>query len=120
MSKNQSRRTAIRLLAVSALALGLAACGGGGGSDNSAGSANGDLYAAFDLIGQGMSYDQVRDIVGFEYNAGKDDFGNTDLHYKWTTGKGTANVALLSVGFKNGGAVSKIVAGNRGNNSKFW
>jgi hypothetical protein len=111
----------LKLVAVSALTWGLSACGGGGDSSSSSdGSANGDLYAAFELINQGMSYEQVRDVVGFDYNDGKDDFGGSDLHYKWVTGKGTADVALLQVGFKNGGAVSKIVGGSRGHNSKFW
>lgn len=42
-----------------------------------------DLYVAFDLIGQGMTYEQVRDIIGSEYNAGKDDYQGTEVHFKW-------------------------------------
>jgi len=125
MLQPQSRRVVVRLLTVSTLALGLPACGGGsssatGNENGGAGSANGDLYAAFDLIGKGMSYEQVRDIVGSDFNNGKDDFGGQDVHYKWVAGKGTVNVTLLTVQFKNGGAVAKIVGGNKGNNSKFW
>lgn len=113
-----TRRATIKMFAVSALALGLSACGGG--SDGDTGSSNGDLYAAFDKTAQGMTYEQVRDIVGFEYNHGKDDFQGDEIHYKWITGKGTTSVVILQVNFTKGKASAKIVGGYKGNFSKFW
>lgn len=116
-----SRRMIARLLVASTLTVGLAACGGGSSDgDNATGSANGDLYAAFDLINQGMTYEQVRDIIGSEYNAGKDDYQGKEVHYKWETGRGGANYVLLSVNFTNGKTTAKIIGGYKGSNSKFW
>lgn len=117
MGKTHSRRRVIAFLAVSATALGLSACGGGGGGSD---SADGDLYAAFDKIGQGMSYEQVRDIIGFDYNAGKDDIQGRHISYKWESGRGSAQYVLLSVTIENGRTTGKIVGGYKGNNSKFW
>ncbi|MBL8388163.1 MAG: hypothetical protein JNK17_08120 [Hydrogenophaga sp.] len=117
MGKTHSRRRVIAFLAVSATALGLSACGGGGGGSD---SADGDLYAAFDKIDQGMSYEQVRDIIGFDYNAGKDDFRGTRIDYKWESGKGSSQYTVLSVTLDNGRTSGKIVVGYKGNNSKFW
>ena len=120
MFQPQSRRVAVRLLAVSTLALGLSACGGGSSDDGGTASANGDLYVAFDLVGAGMSYEQVRDIIGSDYNAGKDDYQGKEVHYKWETGRGGANYVLLSVNFTNGKTTAKIIGGYKGSNSKFW
>lgn len=117
MNKILSRRRALVIMSVSALAFGLTACGGGGGGSD---TAAGDLYAAFDKIDQGMSYEQVRDIVGYEYNDGKDDYQGNEVHYKWVSGKGTVEVTVLSVHISNGRCNAKIVVGNKGNNSKFW
>ena len=118
MGQSHSRRHAIAFLAISAASLGLSACGGGGGGSSD--SANGDLYAAFDKIERGMTYEQVRDIVGGEYNAGKDDIQGVRVDYKWESGRGTADYTLLSVSTENGHTAGKIIVGSRGNNSKFW
>lgn len=117
MSHSFTRRQFARIASISAISFGLAACGGG--SDSPTDSANGDLYLAFEKIDQGMSYEQVRDIVGFEYNNGKDDF-TSEVHYKWGTGKGTASYAILSVTITKSGVKAKLVGGYKGNNSKFW
>jgi hypothetical protein len=62
----------------------------------------------------------VRDIIGSEYNAGKDDYQGSQVHYKWETGRGSANYVLLSVNFTNAKVTAKIIGGYKGSNSKFW
>lgn len=118
MSHSFTRRQFARIASISAISFGLAACGGG--SDSPTDSANGDLYVAFDKVDQGMSYEQVRDIIGSDYNAGKEDYQGTQIHYKWETGRGSANYVLLSVNFTNAKVSAKIVGGYKGSNSKFW
>ena len=119
---SQTRRTAIRILAVSSLALGVPAWAGGSSVERSTvgGSVNVDLYAAFELLEKGMTYEQVRVIVGSDYNNGKNDFGGGDIHYQWLVEKSPVDVSLLSVQFKNNSAVGKMVNGKSGNSSKFW
>lgn len=98
----------------------MVACSGGGGSEDAASSSgNTDLYVAFDKINAGMNYDQVKAIVGYDHNAGKDDFGS-EIHYKWDSNKGTLDYTLLSVTIEASGVTGKIVVGSKGNNSKFY
>lgn len=98
---------------VGVAALVLTACGGGGGSDAVT------LAAAYGQVSKGMTYAQVRDIVGYEYNGGKQEFP-TEVTYSWQSGNGTATPALLSVKFENGGATGKIYVDTTRNDSLFW
>ena len=92
-------------LAVSAMAVAaLAGCGGGSGGDTSP-----DLSAAYDQVTQGMSYAQVRNIVGFEYNNGKTG-PSSEVTFSWTDKTGTAATQFLSVAFNaQDQAVFKII-----------
>jgi hypothetical protein len=94
--------------------LGLAACGGGGGgSDGGGGSA--DLYDAYNKVSQGQTYEQVRDIVGYDNNNGK--IETSDLvRYDWIANKNTLEVTILYVEIRKSGGVSgKAVGGPKGN-----
>lgn len=92
----------------------LGACGGGGGDSEPV-----TLASAYAQVGQGMTYAQVRGIVGYEYNAGKQEFP-TEVSYSWQSGKGTATPALLTVKFEGGAAVGKIYVDTTRNDSLFW
>ena len=110
-----------RLFSGVALALGasvlLAACGGGGDGEVEPGA--GSLSAAYARINHLMTFQQVRDVVGFDYNAGVEDLG-TEISYSWQTGKGTTTPELLTVKFENGGATGKIHVTTTRTDSKFW
>lgn len=98
-----SRRQVLLAITTSTAAL-LAACGGGGG-----GGTEPDLSAAYDSVTQGMSYAQVRDLVGFEFNAGKNE-APSEVTYSWTDKPGTAATQFLSVAFNSKDqAVFKVI-----------
>lgn len=98
-----TRRNLCIALGVAAAAA-LAGCGGGGGGDSTP-----DLSAAYDAVTQGMSYAQVRDIVGFDYNAGRND-SVSEVTYSWTDKAGTAATQFLSVSFNaQDKAVFKVI-----------
>jgi hypothetical protein len=107
----------------------LSGCGGGdaldsltGGSSGSGGSGgpNSDqLYAAYDKIEEGMSYEQVKNIVGYENNAGKSE--NTyQISYHWQTDGGVGYFTQLIVTIDAAGTQYKLVSGNRGLSSKSY
>lgn len=107
-----------RSLGLLVLTAGLAACGGGGGGVDDVpgggdGGGAGDLYAAYDRIGPGMSLAQVESIVGYAHNNGEAHYADRD-DYNWIEGKGTSNVSAMTVSFINGGVNLKIVAGAKG------
>lgn len=91
------------------------ACGGGGSAtsaDNKGSSA--DLLAAYYKIDGGMSYQQVRDIVGFDYNQ-KSVIGAYNTQYTWQTGNiGQSNFASLSVAEKIKGVNFKSITAING------
>ncbi|WP_374412901.1 hypothetical protein [Hydrogenophaga sp.] len=113
----QMRRFRVSL-GVLLLTAGLAACGGGGGGPDDVtgggdGGGSGDLYAAYDRIGPGMSLAQVESIVGYGHNNGEAHYADRD-DYNWIEGKGTSNVSAMTVSFTGGGVNLKIVAGAKG------
>jgi hypothetical protein len=80
----------------------LVACGGGGGSDTGTGSAgSANLLAVYDKTTAGMTYEQVKALVGYAHNNG-DTISGTSTAYKWSSGSGTG-LELLQVSFENGG-----------------
>lgn len=105
-------------MAAALLAVTLVACGGG--SDGPGGGPGDDLYAAYEKVGPGMSYDQVRDIVGQNHNNGQDETPEW-VRYGWIENKDNANVTLLYVQIKRGGGVrGKFIGGPKGNFSRSY
>lgn len=102
------------------LAAGLAACGGGGGGlDDVTGGGSGDLYAAYDRIGPGMSLAEVTSIVGYAHNNGEAHYADRD-DYNWIADKGTSNVSVMTVSLTKGGVDQKIIAGANGTSSQAY
>lgn len=93
----------------------LVACGGGGDDD----APTVDLYPAYKSVDQGMTYKQVRDIVGIDYNAGTQDYGS-EINYSWQVGKGTSKPELLTVQFRNGAVFGKIYETPGKEEFKYW
>ena len=96
------------------LSIGLVACGGGGGGDSPGGGSS-DLYDAYNKVGAGQTYEQVRDIVGYDNNNGK--IETPDLvRYDWIANKNTLEVTIFYVEVRKSGGVSgKAVGGPKGN-----
>ena len=93
----------------------LIACGGGG-SDASATTSggSGDLIAAYSKINGSMSYQQVRDVVGFDYKQ-KSVIGAFSTSYIWQTGNiGQSNFAMLTVEEKGKGVSYKSISAVNG------
>lgn len=109
------RRKIVLIAASAAYALTLAACGGGGGDGDTGTS----LSAAYEKVGQGMTYSQVRDIVGYEYNAGRQEVSD-EITYQWKAGEGTQKPEILSVRTTSGKVTGKIYVTPGRNESKFW
>jgi hypothetical protein len=109
-------------MAAALVVMTLVACGGGGGGsapDTGGGTAV-DLYAAYDEIGPGMSYDQVRDIVGHAHNNGQIDASDR-IRYDWIAHKNTVNVTIMYVEItRGGGVIGKVVGGPKGNFSRSY
>lgn len=94
----------------------LTACGGGGGGEE---TPTVDLYSAYTSVSQGMTYQEVRDVVGVDYNAGKQDYG-AEVTYAWQVGKGTNKPEILTVQFRNGAAFGKIYETPGKEEFKYW
>lgn len=111
---HSSRRKLGLLLAGAGTAF-LTGCGGGGGSDNTR-----DLSVAYDGVTQGMSYAQVRDLTGYEYNAGKIE-APSETTFSWSNNENSQAVQLLTVSFDGaGGANLKIIQTPTRNESLSW
>ena len=54
----------------------IAGCSDGNIFDDFTDSDNVDLYIAYEKIDKGMNYEQVKTIVGSDYNDGKTEFSN--------------------------------------------
>jgi len=93
----------------------LPACGGGssGGVDSGGGGDAADLYDAYNKIGKGMTLGQVESIVGYAHNNGESHYDNR-ADYNWIAAKGTSEASVMTVSLVNGGVVSKIIAGAKG------
>lgn len=90
------------------------ACGGSG--DPPATST--DLYGAYDVIGGGMSFTQVRVLVGMDPVNNTGDGPGTTLH-TWETDRGTYKFTTLFVTFVDGvGVTRKVITGPGGNQSQ--
>jgi hypothetical protein len=111
---NRRKWAGFALAAASSFAL--VACGGGGGGDD---VPTIDLYSAYTSVDQGMTYKQVRDIVGVDYNAGTQDYGS-EVNYAWQIGKGTSKPEMLTVQFRNGAAYGKIYEAPGKEEFKYW
>jgi hypothetical protein len=101
-----------------ALSLGLAACSGD--SATTSAPAVKSLLPAYEKVDKGMSYEQVTAIVGFASNAGKSEYSNGRVDYKWEAGKNTSAYELMDVQFETTGVKGKILAGASGTFSKSY
>lgn len=99
----------------------LVACGGDGDNGNSGGG-SGTLCAAYGKINANMTYDQVKNIIGYDYNDGKNEYSSSFTMYKWQEGRGTYNPVVFFVAIDESGVIQKTVAGcsggGGGNDSK--
>jgi hypothetical protein len=106
-----------RLFIIAAVSV-LAACGGGDG-DSADTSAVDKLYASYEKVTQGMSYEQVIATVGYGVNE-KIDYSASSTAYTWSVGSGSTKSLLSVTVIKNGalagksGVVGKIIAGSKG------
>jgi hypothetical protein len=92
----------------------LVACGGGGGDPITGGGSTGastNLNAVYDKLTRGMTYDQVKGLVGYAHNAGEQ-ASSSGTNYKWSSGEGTATYCIMSVDIGGGGATSAIYVGS--------
>jgi hypothetical protein len=102
-------------LMAAVLAMGLVACGGGGGGGDAPGGGSSDLYDAYNKVAAGQTYEQVRDIVGYDNNNGQIETRDL-IRYDWIANKNTLEVTILYVEVrKSGGVTSKAVGGPKGN-----
>lgn len=112
-----------RLFVIGAVSV-LAACGGGGG-DSADTIAVDKLYASYEKVTQGMSFEQVIAAVGYGVNEGID-YSASSTAYTWSAGSGSTKTLLSVTVIKNGaiagksGVVGKIVAGPKGTISKSY
>jgi hypothetical protein len=89
----------------------LVACGGGGEDPITGGGGGGtNLNAVYDQLTRGMTYEQVKGLVGYAHNGGETS-GGQGTNYKWTSGDGTINFCILSVQIGGSGAVSTVYSG---------
>ncbi len=89
----------------------LVACGGGSSDTNivNSGGSSG-LVASYSKINGGMSYQQVRDIVGFDYKQ-KSVIGAYSTSYVWQTGNiGQSDFAMLAIEEKGKGVSYKSIS----------
>lgn len=109
------------LFAVVLSASFLVACGGGDVLDTLTGGSNGggDLIAAYDKIECGMSYDQVKSIIGSDAKTTSQVSGSSGfsyISYVWQTGSGYSNdIVTLGVGTSNNIVASKTVQSKEDN-----
>jgi hypothetical protein len=112
-----------RLFVIGAVSI-LVACGGGGGDDADTVAID-KLYASYNNVTQGMSYDQVVAIVGYGANKGID-YSASSTAYTWSAGSDSGKNLLSVTVIKNGaiagksGVVGKIIAGSKGTFSKSY
>lgn len=96
----------------------LVACGGGGGDDADTVAID-KLYASYEKVTQGMSYEQVIAAVGYGVNENIDYSANSTA-YTWAAGSGSAKTLLSVTVIKDGalagksGVVGKIISGSKG------
>ena len=92
----------------------LGACGGSGDPPE----ASTDLYGAYDVIEGGMSFTQVRTLVGLEPVRSTADGPMVTMH-TWETDRGTYKFTTLFVTFVEGeGVARKVITGPNGNQSQ--
>lgn len=103
------------LFTVVLTAVFLVSCGGGSSDTSSANSGrSGELVAAYAKINGGMSYQQVRDIVGFDYKQ-KSVIGAYSTSYVWQAGNiGQSDFATLSIEEKGKGVSYKSISSING------
>ncbi|MDD3610566.1 MAG: hypothetical protein PHI49_12545 [Halothiobacillaceae bacterium] len=109
------RRKMAGLILLGATSVFLAGCGGGSDGDGGADS----LWPAYQATAQGMSFAEVRGLVGFDVNERTEDLGEEVL-YTWQVGKGTENPEFLTVQFKSGRAAGKVYGSTNRHESEFW
>jgi hypothetical protein len=97
----------------------LVACGGGGSDPVAGGGGSGsvNLNAVYDKLTRGMTYDQVKGLVGYAHNGGEQ-ASSSGTNYKWNSGQGTVAYCILSVEIGGGGATSAIYVGACDGSSK--
>lgn len=106
-----------RLFVIGAVSV-LTACGGGDGESPDERAVN-ELYKSYETISQNMSYEIVKDVIGYRANESIDYSANSTA-YTWSAGTGSAKTLLSVTVIKDGvlsgksGVVSKIIAGSKG------
>lgn len=70
-----------------------------------------NLNAVYDKLTRGMSYDQVKGLVGYAHNGGESNYGSGETNYKWNSGEETASFCTLQVSIDAVGAKSAIYVG---------
>jgi hypothetical protein len=96
----------------------LVACGGSSSDTNTVNTGgSGVLVAAYSKINGGMSYQQVRDIIGFDYKQ-KSVIGAYSTSYIWQTGNiGQSDFAMLTTEEKGKGVSYKSISSVSGKDS---
>ena len=98
----------------------IAGCSDGNIFDDFTDSDNVDLYIAYEKIDKGMNYEQVKTIVGSDYNDGKTEFSN-EIQYQWAVNKGKDNYSTLTVKIGETGVNYKYSYDQtHGANTKFY
>lgn len=102
----------------------LVACGGGTDTSTANSGGVGNLVAAYSKINGGMSYQQVRDIVGFDYKQ-KSVIGTYSTSYVWQAGNiGQSDFATLTIEEKGKGvsfkSISSVIGKDTSSDSKSY
>lgn len=104
--KFQSKRLFLTLLGATVL---LTACGGGNDEARSK-----DLYAAYEVVTEGMSLTQLTTVIGLEPSASREDENDITI-YTWVADEGSYLQTRLHVNVQAGyGVVGKTVVGPNG------
>lgn len=123
MHSQATRRHTLLLIGLTALSVAsVTACGGNANYTST------DLYAAYDVIEIGVSYQLVRSIIGSDPStqetvktdaSASSNTDSTQIIYRWETDKGTRLYTTLLVQIdSNMGVIRKVITGPSGNKSQ--
>jgi hypothetical protein len=77
-----------------------------------------DLYHVYEQITQGMTYNDVKLLIGYSHNNGLHEHGKNQK-YQWKADYDETSSSLLGVGFQNSRVISKNVYSTKsGHHSK--
>jgi hypothetical protein len=123
MNSQTTRRQNLLLIGLSALSVvSVTACGGDANYTST------ELYAAYDVIEIGFSYQLVRSIIGSDPStqeavkidaSASSNTDSTQIIYRWETDKGTRLYTTLLVQIDSKlGVIRKVITGPSGNKSQ--